>query len=185
MLASKAGAPKVSLKLVFKDDIPQGGLFFTFTNTPTREDDRKVVQDTLIPFVSANRAGSPNNANVDTPGASGSGAGGSATGSTPGTPSAVPGAGSSGKRKADVNSPSGSGSGSKIRGDRSEDWSLRKKVLMRNPTLNLLYRELVLSTQITQAEFWDGREVSFASCPRSSLSQSGRGSCAKNAFLRA
>ena len=148
MLASKAGAPKVSLKLLFKDDIPSNGLFFTFTNPTTREDDRKTVQDTLIPFVSANRAGPSAPVAGGTPGGSG--------GSAPGTPSAV----ALGKRKADVGSPAGSGSGTGGKKDRPEEWNLKIKVLKKNPTLNLLYRELVMSKQITESEFWEGREVS-------------------------
>lgn len=41
----------------------------------------------------------------------------------------------------------------------ASDFRLRKKVLMSNPDLGHLHRELVMSGQITEAEFWDGREV--------------------------
>ena len=58
MLASKAGSKKTSLQLLFRDDLPSGGLLFTFTSS-TRDDDRKEVQDLLIPFVSANKSGKP------------------------------------------------------------------------------------------------------------------------------
>ena len=43
--------------------------------------------------------------------------------------------------------------------DATSDFRLRKKVLMSNPDLGGLHRELVMSGQITEAEFWDGREV--------------------------
>jgi transcription initiation factor TFIIH subunit 1 len=35
------------------------------------------------------------------------------------------------------------------------------RVLRKNPTLKLLYTELVLGKEITEEEFWDGREVSY------------------------
>jgi transcription initiation factor TFIIH subunit 1 len=33
-------------------------------------------------------------------------------------------------------------------------------VLNKNPNLKMLHRELVLGKQITEEEFWEGREVS-------------------------
>ncbi|TFK25165.1 hypothetical protein FA15DRAFT_687097 [Coprinopsis marcescibilis] len=42
--------------------------------------------------------------------------------------------------------------------DPAADFHLRKKVLMNNPELGTLHRELVMSGQISEAEFWDGRE---------------------------
>lgn len=44
--------------------------------------------------------------------------------------------------------------------DSASDFRLRKKVLMSNPELGSLHRDLVMTGQITEAEFWDGREVS-------------------------
>lgn len=43
--------------------------------------------------------------------------------------------------------------------DPASDFRLRKKVLISNPDLGSLHRDLVMSGQITEAEFWDGREV--------------------------
>jgi hypothetical protein len=43
--------------------------------------------------------------------------------------------------------------------DPASDFRLRKKVLMNHPDLGSLHRDLVISGQITEAEFWDGREV--------------------------
>ena len=40
-----------------------------------------------------------------------------------------------------------------------EDFHIRKKVLMRSPELATLHRELVMTGQITESEFWEGREV--------------------------
>lgn len=172
MLASKAGAAKVSLKLLFKDEIPAGGLHFTFTNpnTAMREEDRKVVQDILIPFVAANRAGGAPPA-AATPAPTTNVTDGPASGpSTPnvtGTPTSL-----IGKRKLrdeDNNAPSpagsaGSGAGSK-RAREPENKRLKIRVLKKNPHLGELFRALVShppegGPRITEAEFWQGREVS-------------------------
>ena len=40
-----------------------------------------------------------------------------------------------------------------------DDFHIRKKVLMKSPELATLHRELVMSGQITENEFWEGREV--------------------------
>ena len=39
------------------------------------------------------------------------------------------------------------------------DYQLRKRVLLNSPELATLHRELVMTGQITENEFWDGREV--------------------------
>lgn len=46
--------------------------------------------------------------------------------------------------------------------DPAADFRLRKTVLVSNPDLGALHRELVIGGQITEAEFWDGREVRHA-----------------------
>lgn len=43
----------------------------------------------------------------------------------------------------------------------AEDFRMRKKVLMKNSELADLHRDLVVSGQITEQEFWDGREVLY------------------------
>lgn len=164
MLASKAGAPKVSLKLLFKDDLPAGGLHFTFTNptVSSREDDRKTVQDILIPFVSINKGITPLPGAIPTPGA--------ASTSTPGTPAAVAGI----KRRLDGETAAPSPASSQDGGTPVDPAkkvknsvlnSLRGKVLRKNPTLAALHHELVVSPddptqRISEREFWEGREVS-------------------------
>ncbi|KAL0956420.1 hypothetical protein HGRIS_002568 [Hohenbuehelia grisea] len=42
--------------------------------------------------------------------------------------------------------------------DAANDFRLRKKVLVSDPELASLHRDLVMSGQITETEFWDGRE---------------------------
>jgi transcription initiation factor TFIIH subunit 1 len=49
--------------------------------------------------------------------------------------------------------------------DPINDFRIRKKVLVKTPELAALHRELVMSGQITETEFWDGREVLYE--PRS------------------
>lgn len=43
--------------------------------------------------------------------------------------------------------------------DAASDFRLRKKVLMSNPELLALHKDLVMSGQLTESEFWEGREV--------------------------
>lgn len=56
--------------------------------------------------------------------------------------------------------PGGAGGAPGPRGAPSQatTFQLRKQVLQSNPQLLALHRELVLSSQITEAEFWEGRE---------------------------
>lgn len=43
--------------------------------------------------------------------------------------------------------------------DPTADYQLRIRVLLGNPELAALHRELVMSRQITEDEFWEGRQV--------------------------
>jgi len=43
------------------------------------------------------------------------------------------------------------------------DWDLHKRVLVKNPQLAKLHYDLVRAGELTDAEFWEGREVSFLS----------------------
>jgi transcription initiation factor TFIIH subunit 1 len=45
--------------------------------------------------------------------------------------------------------------------DPTSDYQLRIRVLLNNPELAALHRELVMSRHITENEFWEGREVLF------------------------
>lgn len=161
MLASKPGKAKVSLKLIFKDDVPAGGLLFTFT-APSKETDRKDVQDILIPFVSANKGIIPAAAgpSVPTPTAVPAQNGSPAI-STPGTPAdGTPSAVAKGKRKAE-DTPMTPQMSEAAKVARKAENRLKMKVLSKNPNLKMLHRELVLAGQISEKEFWEGREVSF------------------------
>lgn len=159
MLASKPENERVSLKIIFKENVPPGGLHFVFTNANTRGDDRKAVQDILIPFVAANK--NPTASAPGTPGSS----------TTPNTPSAATSAVMSdvakGKRKMNEVTPAGLSTVSTessplppaVRSQRRKYNTLRQRVLEKNDALRMLHRDLVLGRQITEEEFWEGREV--------------------------
>lgn len=167
MLASKPGSARTSLMLKFKDDVPAGGLLFTFTGA-AKDADRQAVQDTLVPFVAANRASS---AGTPVPAAAGTATGtgsaeatpsGSTPVSTPGTPASV-----ARKRKA----------GDEVEAKaRRKANSLREAVLRKNPTLKLLHRELVIGKQISEEEFWDGREALLKAEEMAAAQRPGRAS---------
>ncbi|EIN11764.1 hypothetical protein PUNSTDRAFT_50633 [Punctularia strigosozonata HHB-11173 SS5] len=55
-----------------------------------------------------------------------------------------------------------------------EDFRLRKKVLLAHPELATLHRELVMTGQISEAEFWEGRQHLLASYQLSSSQKRGR-----------
>ena len=176
MFASKATSAKVSLKVTFKEDIPAGGLLFTFTSAKAAED-RTSVQDTLIPYITANRS-APNGVTPAAPVAS-----------TSDAPSPIPadgegqGQGSGKKRKAyDPSTPTDTAPGAPsavagaggVKRPRTQLGKIKLRVLRKNPTLKLLYTELVLGKEITEDEFWDGREVSqFFPFPTSPADQVG------------
>ncbi|TYJ55221.1 hypothetical protein B9479_004051 [Cryptococcus floricola] len=152
MLASKSGSKSISLKVLFKDNVPENGLLFVFSNPKTREDDRKVVQDILIPFVAANKnpiAAAPSPAPA----------------AAPSTAAAIAISDvAKGKRKADDSSGPGTPTtGSPLppaqRAARSKLNKIRQKVLEKNDSLRMLHKELVLGRQITEEEFWQGREA--------------------------
>lgn len=54
--------------------------------------------------------------------------------------------------------------------DPSADFRHRKNVFLQNPDLAALHRELVVGGHISEAEFWEGREVCSLFLIRSSLS---------------
>lgn len=160
MFASKATSAKVSLKVTFKDDIPAGGLLFTFTS-PDAAADRTSVQDTLIPYITTNRSGP-----ALAPAANGEASGGGSPATPlPGTPVGTPDLLNKGKRKAPPYDPSTptstpeAGPGGKR--PVMQNGRIKQRVLKKNPNLKILYTELVLGKEITEEEFWDGREVRF------------------------
>lgn len=153
MLTSKPEAARISLQVRFKDNIPEGGLSFTFEGAKKKED-RQAVQDMLVPVIAANRAAEsssgPGTPSGSTP----------ATG-TPGTPASLV-----RKRKADDGDSKA----------RRKTNALREAVLRKNSTLKLLHRELVMAKQISEDEFWDGREALLKAEEMAAAQRPGRAS---------
>ncbi|KAH9839475.1 uncharacterized protein C8Q71DRAFT_703931 [Rhodofomes roseus] len=150
LFSSKEGAPQVRLKVGLVHD--DAGHNFTFTSPqPTALVEREKFKSELTNIISRNRSG------VATPA------------KAPGTPvittptnaakAKLPQSASklSHSRAPSVDSrasgtPVGGG------GDPRNDYRLRKKVLLGNPELAALHRELVMGGHISENEFWEGRE---------------------------
>ncbi|GLB37585.1 putative TFIIH p62 subunit, N-terminal domain [Lyophyllum shimeji] len=149
LFCSKEGAAQVRLKLGLLND--ETGHNFTFISPPpVAYTERERFKKELTTIISRNRASQ----DVKPPVAAVT----PAFVSTPSTPlPAVVPPPPSVSRAASVSSDRRSTP--VIPGnDPTSDFRLRKKVLIGNPELGQLHRDLVMSGQITEAEFWDGRE---------------------------
>ena len=127
------------------------GHTFTFTNpAPAATAEREQFKNEITNHISRNRT-----ARVSGPLASGT----PATPTTPNSFAAPP------PRTPTKRPPGGTPRASSIASDMSgsgndaADFQLRKRVLLNSPELATLHRELVMTGQITENEFWDGREV--------------------------
>jgi transcription initiation factor TFIIH subunit 1 len=160
LFCSKEGAAQVRLKLGLLGD--ENGHNFTFTSPqPVAYTEREKFKKELTNIISRNRSLQ----DLQKPSISAtSSAAVTAPASNAPTPRPLAGPSRpSTSRAASVSS--GRGSTPVIAGsDPVSDFRLRKKVLISNPELGTLHRDLVMSGQITEAEFWDGREVYDAFC---------------------
>lgn len=151
LFSSKEGAPQVRLKVGLVSD--DAGHNFTFTSPQAAAlAEREKFKSELTNIISRNRSG------VGTPA------------KTPGTP-VTPTPANAAKarlpqsasklghsRAASVDSRA---SGTPVGNDPTNDYRLRKKVLLANPELATLHRELVMGGHISENEFWEGREVNY------------------------
>ncbi|EJU04050.1 hypothetical protein DACRYDRAFT_105115 [Dacryopinax primogenitus] len=130
MFNSKEGALPVRLKLTFTDN--EKGFQFAFSSPEpsTALEHRTSFVNHLTPLINRNKAALLGSPGPGTPGTPGSGDG-------PGTP--VPGV------------PAGSTA------QIGEENQLRRSVLLKHPPLAALHRQLVLSGQLTETDFWQGR----------------------------
>ncbi|KAF9233320.1 hypothetical protein BU15DRAFT_54043 [Melanogaster broomeanus] len=165
LFCSKEGAAQVRLKLgLVNDDV---GHNFTFTADPqgVAYSERETFKMELTNIISRNRASgllapSPAGTTAPTPATAVSKrpitAASSLSPSKPATPATHPASRASTSRATSVASdgrtPIASGQ------DATKDFRLRKKVLLANQELLALHKELVMGGQITEAEFWEGRE---------------------------
>jgi transcription initiation factor TFIIH subunit 1 len=143
------GAAQVKLKLVLYS-FPEGHTF-TFTNpAPVATAEREQFKNEITNHISRNRTSrtsgqTPTDALTT-----------SATSNNLAPPPL---------KASAIRQPGGTPRASSIASDRSgsgndtADFLLRKRVLLNSPELANLHRELVMSGQITENEFWDGREV--------------------------
>jgi transcription initiation factor TFIIH subunit 1 len=149
LFSSKEGAAQVRLKIGLEND--SNGHNFTFTS-PNALTERETFKAQLTTIISNNRAAreagvlqSPQTS-VPAVSSSANGAAHRAPAPTPSRPSTSRAESVSSTRGTPVNDP-------------VNDFRIRKKVLVKTPELAALHRELVMSGQITETEFWEGREV--------------------------
>ena len=139
----------MKLKLVLYS-FPEGHTF-TFTNpVPVATAEREQFKNEITNHISRNRtARATGQPATDAP----------ATPATPNNFTAPP------PKTPGIRTSSGTPRASSVTSDRSgsgndaADYQLRKRVLLNSPELANLHRELVMTGQITENEFWDGREV--------------------------
>jgi hypothetical protein len=156
LFCSKEGAAQVRLKLGLLGD--DTGHNFTFTSPqPVAYTEREQFKKELTNIISRNRSAQDASKPLTSSTVTSASASAPASGAPTPRPLAIPshpstsraGSVSSDRRSTPV-----------IPGnDAASDFRLRKKVLISNLDLGSLHRDLVMSGQITEAEFWDGREV--------------------------
>lgn len=145
LFCSKEGSAQVKLKLGLSDD--EAGHTFLFIS-PQAFAERESFKKELTNIIGANRA-----VQAVTPSTAPSTPANYASRSHAGpTPNTAPGSRAASVASSGRDSPAAVGT--------PEDFAVRKKVLMKNAELASLHRELVMSGQITEVEFWEGREVS-------------------------
>ncbi|TEB30367.1 hypothetical protein FA13DRAFT_1733682 [Coprinellus micaceus] len=164
LFCSKEGAPQVRLKIgLLGNDV---GHNFTFTSPqPVASQEREKFKQELTPIIARNKqldAKPPILAAPQPVPPASVAAAPLASGNAPRLPPAVAAAAGpsfqSHSRAASVAAMDRRGTPVITGGDPAAEFRLRKKVLMNNPELGALHRDLVMTGQITEAEFWDGRE---------------------------
>lgn len=140
------------LKLGLVSD--ETGHNFTFTSPQAVAlSEREKFKTELTNIIARNRSAVPTPAPTKTPGTPALPSAGGSSVASPRPP--IPGSRPSLSRAASVSSDSRATPS----GDTPNDFRIRKKVLLSTPELAVLHRELVIGGQITEAEFWEGREV--------------------------
>jgi transcription initiation factor TFIIH subunit 1 len=138
----------VRLKVGLEND--SNGHNFTFTS-PLALAERESFKAQLTTIISNNRAAREGGV-LPSPQTSVPAAPSPANGATPRAPAAP-------SRPSTSRAESVSSTRGTPVNDPVHDFRIRKKVLVKTPELAALHRELVMSGQITETEFWEGREV--------------------------
>ncbi|GAA5988214.1 hypothetical protein JCM10908_002115 [Rhodotorula pacifica] len=170
LFASKPGGPRVMLKVVLNPAVPGAGAGaggedshnFTFVSPTNPLGDRDWFKDQLSQHIARNRERDAQQASVQAAGIQ-DGEGGAASSAAGG---GVNGRRDKGKGKESDSSrggtpavSGGAGAGSATPSSaQATTFRLRKLVLQSDPTLLQLHRDLVLTGEITEAEFWAGRQ---------------------------
>ncbi|KAF8635215.1 hypothetical protein AX17_003991 [Amanita inopinata Kibby_2008] len=158
LFCSKEGAAQVRLKLGLKGD--EAGHNFTFLSSQTvAYSEREKFKKELTTIISRNRSVSENAPRLPV------------TANTTATPALFAPASNGTAPRLSTQPPSRASTSRApsvvsdrmstpvIPGnDHASDFRLRKKVFLTNPDLAALHKELVIGGQISEAEFWDGRE---------------------------
>lgn len=143
LFCSKEGSPQVKLRLGLVGD-DSGHTFMFISPQPTASTEREAFKRELTSIISNNRNGMQldrtETKSVHTP--------------LEGQSQRLR---ASTSRATSVSSNERASSSTPSRA--IDDFRIRKKVLMKTPELATLHRELVLTGQITETEFWEGREV--------------------------
>ncbi|KAH7888489.1 hypothetical protein F5I97DRAFT_705024 [Phlebopus sp. FC_14] len=172
LFCSKEGAAQVRLKLGLVND--DAGHNFTFISTPqtVAYAERETFKTELTNIISRNRSGGAGAAVASLAAPKPPVAAASLSPSKPSTPAGVPGSRASTSRAASVVSD---GRTPILTGtDAASDFRLRKKVLMSNPELLALHKDLVMSGQVTETEFWEGREYLLLAEAAAEIQKRGR-----------
>ena len=149
MFCSKEGTAQVKLKLGLSDDEAGHTILFI---SPQASAERETFKKELTNIIGANRAVkavTPAGISKTTPPTPVSHATRNQVGMTSQTAPVSRAGSATPTTRASSVTPGGA----------PEDFAVRKRVLMKNPDLASLHRELVMSGQITESEFWEGREV--------------------------
>ncbi|KIK97803.1 hypothetical protein PAXRUDRAFT_824572 [Paxillus rubicundulus Ve08.2h10] len=163
LFCSKEGAAQVRLKLGLIND--DAGHNFTFTSTPqgVAYSERETFKMELTNIISRNRssgllavAPTTTTATTIAPTVATPTLKGPVTTVSSHAPTPLPASRASTSRAASVASDGRVAILSEQ--DAAKDFRLRKKVLLASPELLALHKELVMGGQITEAEFWEGRE---------------------------
>ncbi|KAH9058834.1 hypothetical protein EDB87DRAFT_1625613 [Lactarius vividus] len=164
LFSSKEGAAQVRLKVGLEND--SNGHNFAFTSpAPLALTERETFKAQLTTIISNNRAArdagavQPPQTAVQTP---------TSSSSVRRAPAPAP------PRPSDSRAESVSSHRGTPVNDPINDFHVRKKVLLNTPELAALHRELVMSGQITETEFWEGREQLLLAQAASDSQKKGR-----------
>lgn len=159
LFCSKEGAAQVRLKIGLVSD--DAGHNFTFTaSQPIALVEREKFKTDLTNIIGVNRRGT-NTSGTAPPPITPISAHPPSNAPSPRPPVPL-------SRPSASRAPSVAASDSRQPGtpvsDPTKDYQLRIRVLLSNSELAALHRELVMTRQITENEFWEGREVNALVC---------------------